>query len=552
MKIFFIAGLVMLNAVVSGVNAQAPATQWQRAIGGGGEESAYSIELTRDGGYIIAGSTNSTDGNLTGVPGYSQDDCWIVKVASNGNIEWQKRYGSSGIDLINDIKQTSDGGYIFTGRNNANDIVDGDVTTGSGGWLVKLSEAGNIEWQTVAGSTGLAVSQAADGGYWVGGSNFVAKYTSAGINVWLSFLSYAVNSIDATTDGGVIITGEATTANRADVKVVKLNSQGTVVADKELGTPGYEGGQSVIQTSDGGYIVAGYASGVDVDHVHGYKGGSDAWVVKLNSLLDTVWTRAVGGTNNDIARKIIQVEGGYMVAGETGSTDGDITGYKGGAKDAWIFKLDNNGSLLWQQCLGGSSNDIFYDICRGADGGYLAAGHTYSNDGDISGAHGSADLWMVKLDEDQVLPVTFGTIDAFLRNGALTVNWTSQKETNNAYYLVEASKDGKHFVTISYKVFTQAPDGNSDIPLQYAFTKSYIKLQVLTLLLLSLSITFKKRKSLWLLSFVIMVCTLSVLSCRKNGNDIADSSDQNLYIRVVQVDADGQKSYSKVITAIRQ
>ncbi len=552
MKTFFIAGLVILKAIVLSANAQAPATQWQRAIGGSGEESAYSIELTRDGGYIIAGSTNSIDADLTGVPGHSQDDCWIVKVASNGNLEWQRRYGSSGIDLINDIKQTSDGGYIFTGRNNANDIVDGDVTTGSGGWLVKLSEAGNIEWQAVVGSTGRAVSQAADGGYLVGGSSFVAKYTSAGVNVWLSFLSYTINSIDATTDGGAVITGEAMTINRSDVKVVKLNSQGTVVADREWGTLGYEGGQSVIQTSDGGYIVAGYASGVDADHVHGYKGGSDAWVVKLNSLLDTVWTRAIGGTNNDIARKVIQVEGGYIVAGETGSTDGDITGYKGGAIDAWIFRLDNNGSLLWQQCLGGSSNDIFYDICRGLDGGYLAAGHMYSNDGDISGAHGSADLWMVRLDEDQVLPVTFGAVNAILKGGTLSVNWTTQSETNCDHYLVEASADGQNFALISDKIFTRAKDGNSGTPLKYSFSNTYTRVFGLSAFLL-LSLISCRNRRLWKMIYCLSALLIfSAVACNKSSNDLLNAGNDDLFVRIAQTDKDGVKTYSKTIKAIKQ
>ncbi len=541
----------MVSAFIADINAQAPAIEWQKALGGTREDGAYAVQSTIDGGYIIAGSTNSTNGDLSGVPSQLNDDCWIIKVNSAGAIEWQKKYGSGGLDIVNDIKQTSEGGYIFIGRNNAVTTPDGDVTSGQGSWLVKLSGTGNIEWQASLGITGQSVEQTVDGGYVVGGSSFVARYSAAGARQWITNFPYAIVAIDATTDGGVVATGEATTSNRSDIKVVKLNGAGVIVLDKEFGTLGYEGSNDILQTTDGGYIVVGYASGVGEDHVHHYKGSADAWLVKLNSNMDTVWTNAIGGSNYDIARKVIQVNGGYIIAGETGSTDGDVSGYKGGAKDAWVFRLDDNGNLIWQKCFGGSANDIFYDVCQGSNGGYLAAGHTYSNDGDISGAHGSADLWIVKLDEDQVLPVRFGVVNATLKESMLSVNWTTLSETNCSHYIVEASANGSSFKTISDKIFTRASEGNSYTPLQYRFTRSYTIFQAMTLLLLGLSV-FSKRKFSPAACLIIISGILIISSCKKSGSDIAYNKDHELYIRVVQVDEDGTKSYSEIIKVVQQ
>lgn len=554
MKTFLIAGLITLNAFVLNVIGQTPATQWQKAIGGTGCESAYSIQSTTDGGYIIAGSSNSINGDLLGVPGNSVDDCWVLKLAANGTIEWQKKYGSSNIDVANDIKQTADGGYIMAGRTSANMMTDGDVTTGSGGWLVKLTPTGAIEWQANVGQNGNSVHQTSDGDFVVGGNNFVRKYTSAGSLSWNRNFSYSIKAIHPTSDGGIVATGEATTFRRLDIMIAKLNSSGVVESENDFGTLGYEGSTTILQTTDGGYIVAGYAVGEGSDHVPGYKGGTDAWILKLDQNMDTVWSKAVGGTGNDYIRKIIQVNDGYVIAGETSSTDGDISNHHGGFWDAWAFKLGNNGDLVWQKNFGGTANDIFYGITQSTDGGYMLAGHTYSTDGDVTGQHGGgcADLWAVKISADESLPITFGAVDAVIKNGELHVNWTSQSEINNAYYLVEVSADGKNFTTISDQILTKAKNGNSDTPLQYHFTKSYTAIHVLVMLFLGLSFGFNTRKRLLLTGFMVIGGALFVLSCNKNTNDIQYDRGQKLYLRIAQADKDGATSYSRIISVVPQ
>ena len=130
---------------------------------------------------------------------------------------------------------------------------------------------------------------------------------------------------------------------------------------------------------------------------HG-DGDADFWVVKLSSTGSLQWQKCLGGSRDDSAHSIQQTsDGGYIVAGFTDSNDGDVSGNHGGW-DVWVVKLNSTGSLQWQKCLGGSDFDYAYSIQQTSDGGYIVAGGTYSNDGDVSGNHGDMDFWVVKLD----------------------------------------------------------------------------------------------------------------------------------------------------------
>jgi len=143
----------------------------------------------------------------------------------------------------------------------------------------------------------------------------------------------------------------------------------------------------------GGYIVAGDSRSNNGD-VSGNHGGSDYWVVKLNDLGNIQWQECLGDTSWDAAYSIKQtIDEGYIVAGGGGP---DIPGTHGGG-DYWIVKLDEFGDSLWQKCLGGSGNDHARSILQTTDGDYFVAGSTHSNNGNVSGNHGSYDYWVVKL-----------------------------------------------------------------------------------------------------------------------------------------------------------
>ncbi len=151
------------------------------------------------------------------------------------------------------------------------------------------------------------------------------------------------------------------------------------------------------QTIDGGYIVAGYSNSNDGD-VTGNHGNYDYWIVKIDTTGNIQWQKSLGGTGYDYAYSMQQTsDGGYVVAGQSDSNDGDITGNHGGSTDYWIVKLDNTGNIQWQKSVGGTSTDLGRSIQQTSDGGYIVAGHSGSNNGDVTGNHGNFDFGIVKL-----------------------------------------------------------------------------------------------------------------------------------------------------------
>ena len=346
--------------------------QWQRSLGGTRYDRAAAIQQTSDGGYIVAGITDSNDGDVSGNHSTNQYDAWVVKLNASGGIQWQKCLGGTNGDQAEDISQTTDGGYLLAGITMS---LDGDASGGHGlqdGWLVKLGATGNIEWQKCLGGTN---------GDWV-------------------------NSVLQTSDGGYIATG-TTQSNDGDVFgghgdndawVVKLDATGNIQWQKCLGGTGSEQAYSTLQTSDGGYILVGTASSNDWD-VSGNHGSGDCWVVKLDGAGNMQWQKCLGGTDADFALAVQQAtDGGYLVAGQVGSSDGDASGHHG-MVDGWLVKLDDLGALEWQRCLGGSGLEALQDIEQITDGVYVVAGQTGSHDGDVSGVHGPnyEDFWLVKL-----------------------------------------------------------------------------------------------------------------------------------------------------------
>ena len=212
-------------------------------------------------------------------------------------------------------------------------------------------------------------------------------------------------STQQTNDGGYIVAGESlsndgdVTGNHGwlDYWIVKLAATGAIQWQKSLGGTGYDEANSIQQTNDGGYIVAGRSESNGGD-VTGNHGTSDSWIVKLDATGSIQWQKSLGGINGDVAKSIQQTnDGGYIVAGESDSNDGNVTGNHGNG-DSWIVKLAATGSIQWQKTLGGTEEDYAYSIQQTNDGGYIVAGASYSNDGDVTGNHGDYDSWIVKLD----------------------------------------------------------------------------------------------------------------------------------------------------------
>lgn len=180
-----------------------------------------------------------------------------------------------------------------------------------------------------------------------------------------------------------------------DFYIAKLSASGSILWKRSLGGSGYDMGSELRQTSDSGFIVVGYTTSGD-GNVGMNKGMYDAWIIKLDKNGYIQWQKTYGGTKNDAALSAHQTfDGGYIVAGWSASNDGDLLSNKGD-EDCWILKLNATGAIIWQQSLGGTSEDHFTSVIQTADSGYLAVGSVQSSNGDITGHHGSSDIWVVK------------------------------------------------------------------------------------------------------------------------------------------------------------
>lgn len=363
--------LFFLIFLFQNFNSQALIIDWQKSFGGNGVEYGQSIIKTSDGGYILAGSSSST--NIPSVITHGGRDYFLVKINSIGVIVWQKFYGGSNDEYLYDVKETPDGGYILAGYTNSN---NGEVT-GSHGladyWIVKTKQNGDIVWQKTFGGSSVDLA----------------------------------NSVALTDDGGYIVSGY-TYSNNGDITnnygsndywVIKLDGLGNKVWQKSYGGSGDEFPYSIIVSSDGNYIIAGSSTSTS-GLVTGNNGNSDYWILKINKTGDLVWQKSYGGSDLDVANSIVQVaEGGYIIAGLSMSSNGDVTENKG-LGDIWITKITESGVLEWQKSLGGTKTDNVRSIQNTLDGGYIIAGYTNSNDGDVTGYHGNSDFtdfWIIKL-----------------------------------------------------------------------------------------------------------------------------------------------------------
>jgi hypothetical protein len=291
--------------------------QWEQSYGGSSDEGGVTIAQTTDGGYIIGGNTTSNNGDITF--NHGDGDYWLVKISSTGAIQWQNTYGGSYNDWGYYAIQTGDGGYMIGG---ISESIDGEVTGNHGSvdyWVVKTDTAGNLQWEQSYGGAGYdrlgSIIQTTDGGYFMTGLS------------------------DSTSDE---VTGNH---GSYDFWVVKIFANGSIQWEQSYGGTNYDAAGISVQTSDGGYIVSGVSSSVN-DEVTGHHGDTsttDYWVIKMDTLGNIQWKQSYGGSDNDQLYSIIQTtDGGYTMAGSSFSNDGDVTGHHDDSttSDCWIVKIN--------------------------------------------------------------------------------------------------------------------------------------------------------------------------------------------------------------------
>ncbi len=425
------------------VNAQAPSIQWQRSLGGSYSETGLSAggHQTPDGGYIVCGSSNSNDGDVTGHHGTAaESDVWVVKLDSSGIIDWQQSYGGTLSDGASSIISTSDGGYIFCGQTSSSDgDVTGNHSTGDV-WVVKLNASGVIQWQYCYGGPGAdgasSIAETSSGDFVLVGTTpanggdvsghhglmdiWLLRINSTGTLIWQKclggsgddFVTY--NKILLRANGDIVLCG-STHSNNGDVTMnhgggdlwlVKTDSLGNILWNKSFGGTGKDDAYCISTTLDGGYILSGATKSSvsgDVTFRYNFSGQQpDLWMVKTDSMGNKSWVKTLGGSDHDNAFAVTATsDGGYLHFGMTASNDFDVSGNHG-FNDYWLVKTDGTGSLQWQKSLGGSDWELGYDMFVTNDGGILLFGSSSSNNGDVSGHHGvtgffQLDFWIVKL-----------------------------------------------------------------------------------------------------------------------------------------------------------
>jgi TolB-like protein len=312
--------------------------QWAKTYGGTRDDIAYSVQQTSDGGYIVAGLTASFGAGST--------DLFLIKTDENGNVIWAKTYGGTRYDWAYSVQQTSDGGYILVGRTESFGAGDYDA------FLIKTDANGNVSWAKTYGGidddVAYSVQQTSDGGYIVagwttsfgaGGEDILLIKTDANGNIiWAKTYGgtsndiVLVSSVQQTSDGGYIVAGLtwSFSASWPDILLIKTDANGNVQWAKTYGGTGDDWAYSVQQTSDGGYIVAGWT---------GIWPNYDILLIKTDAFGNVQWAKTYGGTGSDEALSVQQTsDGGYIVAGWTAS-------FGAGGRDLFLIKTDANGDI---------------------------------------------------------------------------------------------------------------------------------------------------------------------------------------------------------------
>ena len=358
-----------------------------KTFGGSQNETLIAAVQTSDGGYVLMGSTDSFDGDITGKKG-DDTDFWLVKTSQDGAIIFNKVYGGSNTDTASSLINTADGGFIVCGYSQSS---DGDVSNNEGFqdyWITKLDAQGNISWEKSHGFAGtdqaLKIIQTKEGNFFVTG-----------------YFDVSASENQGNDDGKAAHGSKATLHGVGEFWGILMDQNGDTIWRRYFGGSSNDRSYDVVQTDDGGFIMIGASESTDFDILDN-KGSYDFWMVRVASNGDKLWAKSLGGSEIDKGYGIAKTEdGNYIVVGDTRSMDQDVSTLNGNA-DAWVVKFSPNGNIIWEKTYGGAAFDSAKSITRLQNGNFAVVGNTRSS---INGFfnRGQNDAWIFIIDTDGAL-----------------------------------------------------------------------------------------------------------------------------------------------------
>lgn len=338
------------DAFVAAVSADGEIL-WQKRFGGSEDDRFTHVIEGLGGGCLALGVTESSDGDCRAARG--MQDAFLARIDENGETLWTKCLGGSADDELLAISLWEEGGYLVCGRTKSR---NGDLGANYGGWdawAMLLSEAdGKPQWVYRYGEDG-------DDGF----SLILPQYDR-----WLlaGELGAPASDEEAASSQPVVIT---------------LSSSGEAIGEQTLGGSGTSVLVSALET-ESGWLLAGQTNASSALMPKGH-GGMDLWALLMRQNGTVGWQRTYGGSKDETLVSVMPVSaGGFLYLAETQSDDGQVSGGHG-AKDVWVAKVSVQGALEWQQTLGGGRVSSAAGAIEDGAGGYLVAGSSAAQDGDI-------------------------------------------------------------------------------------------------------------------------------------------------------------------------
>lgn len=350
--------------------------QWEKSYGGIHSDYLFDAQPTADYGFILAGSSVSDKTGNKSEDNHGDLDYWVWKMSEKGELDWQKSFGGNGFDLLQSIKVTKDGGFILAGTSGSGSgFQKGEDCKGiTDFWVIKLDAAGNEQWQRTIGGNDqdelLCAFQTKDGGYILGGSSASSPPAFSNIK--------SEGKSTATTKADLFNKTEKSRGNM-DYWIVKLSKEGNIEWQKTYGGQYADLLRSMEQTSDNGYILAGYSnSPISGEKSDKTKGDGDYWIVKINDSGEIQWQKTYGADGDDQLYVIHQsFDGGYIIGGNSNSKNALTTqgGIVANGTDLWLLKLDAEGSVDWSRTYDFGKTDILTSLVENIDHTYLIGGY---------------------------------------------------------------------------------------------------------------------------------------------------------------------------------